>query len=390
MQSQPTTAPRTAAVHGTVADGFEAVRDVFAAVVAEDPDPGAQLAVHHHGRRVVDLWAGEGVTGESLHALYSSAKGAAHLVTALLVQEGVLEPDRPVRAYWPEFAAEGKDGLTLRDLLSHRAGLIGADGGLTTGELADDRALAGRLAAQRPYWRPGTGYGYHAFTMGALSGEVVRRATGATLQEVYAERIREPYALDFHLGLPEALEPRYVPVRPLTGDEQERSAAGTPAPDSLTGIAFNLHADPAPGELTAYLADFANSRAVRALGPASSGGVGNARGLAGMYAAAIGGLLTPATLAAFTTPHSPGTDLVTGESDHFLLGFEAQARRYPELGPDAFGHSGAVGAQSFSDPRSGIAYAYTRRRFSFGGGGGAPENRRLVAAVIRAAGAAGR
>ncbi|MEV4065998.1 serine hydrolase domain-containing protein [Nonomuraea dietziae] len=373
-------------IHGTVSEGFEEVRAEFAAVADGEAGLGAQLAVCLNGRRVVDLWTGDGVSGDSLHALYSSAKGAAHLVAALLVQDGTLKLEAAVASYWPEFAAEGKGDLTLRDLLAHRAGLIGVEGGFTAAELADDRLLAARLAGQRPYWRPGSGYGYHAFVIGALIGEVVRRATGQSLQQVYDERVRAPYGLEFYLGLPEALEPRYVEVQPLLPDQRAMAAAHAPAPDSLMGIAFNLNATP-PTDLAA----FANTRTVRALGPASSGSVGNAKGLAGMYAAAISEidgrppLLEPGTLAEFTRPHSTGPDLVTGERDHFLLGFEAQAVRYPELGADAFGHSGAVGAQSFADPRSGIAYAYTRRRFSFGGGGGAPENRRLVACVMRAA-----
>ncbi|GAA2688961.1 serine hydrolase domain-containing protein [Nonomuraea recticatena] len=373
-------------IHGTVSEGFEEVSAEFAAVADGEAGLGAQLAVCLNGRRVVDLWTGDGVSGDSLHALYSSAKGAAHLVAALLVQDGTLKLEAAVASYWPEFAAEGKGDLTLRDLLAHRAGLIGVEGGFTAAELADDRLLAARLAGQRPYWRPGSGYGYHAFVIGALIGEVVRRATGQSLQQVYDERVRAPYGLEFYLGLPEALEPRYVEVQPLLPDQRAMAEAHAPAPDSLMGIAFNLNATP-PTDLAA----FANTRTVRALGPASSGSVGNARGLAGMYAAAISEidgrppLLEPGTLAEFTRPHSTGPDLVTGERDHFLLGFEAQAVRYPELGADAFGHSGAVGAQSFADPRSGIAYAYTRRRFSFGGGGGAPENRRLVASVMRAA-----
>ncbi|MEV4163234.1 serine hydrolase domain-containing protein [Nonomuraea dietziae] len=373
-------------IHGTVSEDFEEVRAEFAAVADGEAGLGAQLAVCLNGRRVVDLWTGDGVSGDSLHALYSSAKGAAHLVAALLVQDGTLKLEAAVASYWPEFAAEGKGDLTLRDLLAHRAGLIGVEGGFTAAELADDRLLAARLAGQRPYWRPGSGYGYHAFVIGALIGEVVRRATGQSLQQVYDERVRAPYGLEFYLGLPEALEPRYVEVQPLLPDQRAMAEAHAPAPDSLMGIAFNLNAEP-PTDLAA----FANTRTVRALGPASSGSVGNARGLAGMYAAAISEidgrppLLEPGTLAEFTRPHSTGPDLVTGERDHFLLGFEAQAVRYPELGADAFGHSGAVGAQSFADPRSGIAYAYTRRRFSFGGGGGAPENRRLVASVMRAA-----
>ncbi|MFI7219932.1 serine hydrolase domain-containing protein [Micromonospora maritima] len=374
----------TNASHGTVAAGFEEVRAEFTRVVADEPGLGAQLAVRLHGEPVVDLWAGAGVHGDSLLALYSSGKGAAHLVVALLVQEGVLDLDRPVAEHWPEFAAEGKGAITLRQLLAHQAGLIGVDGGFTTAELADDRLLAERLAGQRPYWRPGSAYGYHAFVIGALTGEVVRRATGRSIQELYRERIGLPLGLDLHLGLPEELERRYVPVQPAPPTPIRNS--DTPVPGSLTRIAFNLDATP-PTDLV----EFANTRAVRALGPTSSGSVGSARGLAKMYAATIsvvGGrrpLLGAATLAEFTRLHSTGIDLVTGERDHFLLGFEAQGVRYPFLGRDAFGHSGAVGAQSFADPGSGVAYGYTRRRFAPGGGGGARENHRLAAAALRAA-----
>ncbi|WP_406340259.1 serine hydrolase domain-containing protein [Streptomyces sp. NBC_00648] len=373
-------------VHGTVAGGFEGVRDRLASAAEAGPGLSAQLAVYHRGRQVVDLWTGPGLTGDSLLGLFSSGKGAAHLVLALLAQDGVIDLDTAVAAYWPEFAAEGKAGISVRDLLAHKAGLIGVDGGFTPAELADDRLLAARLAAQKPYWTPGTAYGYHAFVIGALTGEVVRRATGTSLQEVFEQRIRAPHHLDFHLGLPADQEHRYLPVQPLLPHQQEIAQANLPAPDSLTGIAFNFNAA-APTDLV----EFANTRAVRALGPASAGSVGTARGLARMYAAAIGELdghpplLKPDVLAEFTTPHTSGTDVVTGERDHFLLGFEAQAVRYPSLGADAFGHSGAVGAQSFADPRSGIAYSYTRRRFSFGGGGGAPENRDLIATVVESA-----
>ncbi|MFF3641377.1 serine hydrolase domain-containing protein [Streptomyces sp. NPDC002564] len=373
-------------VHGATDDRFASVRREFTAVAAAEPGLSAQLAVHLHGRRVVDLWTGPGVTGDSLFALYSSGKGAAHLVVALLAQDGVLDLDRPAAADWPEFAAAGKDRLTLRDLLAHRAGLVGAPTGPTTADLADDRRLAALLAGLPPAWPLGSGhYGYHAFTVTALTGEVVYRATGRTLQQHYEERLRRPYGLDFHLGLPEREEPRYLPVQP----RQDAAPRTPPAPGSLTYLAFNLHAEP-PTDLV----DFANTRAVRAQGPASSGSVGSARGLSALYARAISAvdgdpaLLAPHVLAEFTTPHTPGTDLVTGERDHFLLGFEAQGVRYPVLGARAFGHSGAVGADAFADPDSGIAYSYTRRRFAPRGHVPAAENHTLIAAVVRAATAA--
>lgn len=122
----------TREIHGTVADGFEAVREEFAALVAgELADYEGQLCAYVHGRRVVDLWAGDGNDAESLYGVFSSTKGAAHLVVALLVQDGTLELDRKVTYYWPEFGVEGKAALTLRDLLAHRAGLVGLDAGFT-------------------------------------------------------------------------------------------------------------------------------------------------------------------------------------------------------------------------------------------------------------------
>ncbi|MEU8620996.1 serine hydrolase domain-containing protein [Streptomyces sp. NPDC048623] len=376
-------------VHGTVAKGFESVREEFATVAAEEArDGGAQLAVYHHGELVADLWGGEGVDGDSLLALYSSAKGVVALVAALLVQDGALDLDREVRSYWPEFAAEGKGAVTVRELLAHRAGALGVDGGLSLAELTDDRLVAARIAAHRPYWQPGTGHGYHALSFGALVGEVVLRATGRPVQEHYAERVRIPYGADYHLGLPEELEARFRPALPmLPTPAQEAFQAEHPvAPDSLLAVAFDQHAEP-PFDIVA----FGNSRAVHAACPLSGGGVGTARGLARVYAAVAGELdgraplLKPETLAEFSRTHSSGTDLVTGESNAFGLGFVPLATRYPSLGPTAVGHSGAPGSQSLADPSRALSYSYTRRRFGFLAGPGAAENARLIRAVTSAA-----
>ncbi|MGY1580277.1 serine hydrolase domain-containing protein [Streptomyces sp. MN13] len=382
----------TQEIHGTVAGGFEGVREEFAAFVArelrEQPDYEGQLCAYVHGRRVVDLWTGPEVTPGSLYGVFSATKGAAHLVVALLVQDGTLELDRKVTYYWPEFGAEGKGELTLRDLITHRAGLVGLDAGFTDEELADDRVIAERMADQRPFWRPGTAFGYHALVIGALTGEVVRRATGRTLQEVYEERVRAVHGLDFHLGLPESEEPRFRSVQPMAPTpEQQAVLDGQPTgPHTLASIAFNTHV-PNP----AGLVDHANTRLVRAKGPASAGGVASARGLAGLYAAAVSEvdgrppLLKPDTIAEVGQLHSVGYDLVTRSHRAFGLGFQATAEVwYPFLGAAAFGHSGAGGAQAFADPRSGLAYGYTRRRCAFPGGA-APENAAFVRAVHSAA-----
>ncbi|WP_369237226.1 serine hydrolase domain-containing protein [Streptomyces sp. R21] len=376
-------------VQGTVAEGFEAVREEFAAIVAaERPDYVGQLSAYAAGRRVVDLWAGPDTDGETLYGVYSSTKGAAHLVVALLVQDGTLELDREVAHYWPEFAAEGKGSVTLRELLAHRAGVIGADDGFTAEELADDRVIAERLAGQRPFWRPGTAFGYHALVIGALTGEVVRRTTGRSLQEMYEERIRAPYGLDFFLGLPKEHEGRFRSVLPMdpTPEQQAVFAAFQGGPHTVASIAFNRQ-----GAEPTDIETLPNARVVRAKGPASVGGVASARGLAGMYAAATTGadglppLLKPDTVAAFGQIHSIGYDVVARSHKSFALGFQATADTwYPFLGAGAIGHSGAGGSQGFADPRSGLAYGYTRRRYAFPGGA-APENERLAKAVHTAA-----
>ena len=375
-------------VHGTVAPGFEDVRSEFAAVAAAEPGYSGQLAAFLGDRQVVDLWAGEDIAGDGLTSVYSVSKGAAHLVVALLVQDGVLHLDRPVADWWPEFAAFGKERLSLRELLAHRSGLIGVDGGFTVADLADDRLIASRLAGQHPFWRPGEAYGYHAFVISALTGEVVRRATGRSLRELFEERIRSPYGLDFYLGLPAAEDRRFQEVLPmrLTAEQEAGLAAQPRDPASLMSVAFNFNASP-PTDIV----EFGNTPQIRATGNASAGGVANARGVARMYAAAISTvdgrepLLTPETISEFSRLHYAGPDLVTGEADHFALGFETSWKKYPFLGGTAFGHSGATGSQSFADPASGIAYGYIRRRFILGGGGGSPENQRLAAAVVGAA-----
>ncbi|MGW0390302.1 serine hydrolase domain-containing protein [Streptomyces sp. NPDC003042] len=370
-------------VDGTVAAGWESVREEFEAFVAAEPNPPeAQLAVRHHGRTVVDLWGGEDTDGDTLSGVYSITKGAAHLVVALLVQDGVLDLERPVTAYWPEFTGDGKERLTVRQLIAHGSGLINSDQGFSYEEMADDAFIAARLATQKPYWEPGTAYGYHAFVIGALTGELVRRVTGRSLQEVYEERVRAPYGLDLYMGLPTAHEARWKPVLemlPTPGQAAALAALG--APSGLMKIAFNAHREP-PMDLVTY----ANHPMVRALGPASAGGIGTARGVAALYAAAIGerggraALLKPDTAAEFARLHTPGQDLVTPDKDHFGLGFEQQHA----VGPQAFGHSGAAGGLGFADPVTGIAYGYTRRRFGFPGGQ-APENGRLTAAVLKVA-----
>lgn len=376
-------------VHGTVADGYEQVRAEFAAVVAEeDGESGPQLAAFVRGRKVVDLWAGREVSDTTLTGLHSTSKGAAGLVVALLIQDEALDVDRRVAHYWPRFATAGKDRITVRDVLVHRSGVVGVDGGFTVDELADERAIAERLVGQRPFFEPGSVHGYGGFVTYAIIGEVVRAVTGSTIQELFEQRIRAPYGLDVYLGLPAELEHRYLPILPwrVTPEREADFAANSPNPHGIAGISYNLNAR---GFTAVDVMALPNNASVRCLGQGSAGGVGSAHGVAAMYAAATTGiddrepLLSLETIATISAIHSHGPDLVRGDRAPYTLGFEAKSLLYPFLGAHAFGHTGSAGSDGFADPHSGLAYGYTRRRAAFAFN--APENARLAAALHRAA-----
>ncbi|ONI81319.1 EstA family serine hydrolase [Actinosynnema sp. ALI-1.44] len=377
-----------AGVQGTVAPGFEAVREQFTALLAtEGGELDVQVAAYHRGENVVDLWAGPDMNADSIMGIYSASKGVTHLVVALLVQDGVLDLDQKVSHYWPQFAVEGKQDLLVRELLAHQAGVVGATDGFTMEELADDQVVAERLGAQRPFWRPGRAAGYHALVMAALSGEVVRRATGRTVQEHFAERLQAPLKLDLHLGLPAGQDDRFLSAQPMTATPErlrELAAAAT-APDSLSGIAFNRH-HPRNREVW----ELPNLPVVRSRGPASFGGIGTARSLAKLYSAlvspvdSVNPLLEPATASAFGQIQSNGFDLVLRQPKAWAVGFHAVSETYPVLGAGAFGHSGAGGQQALVDPRHELSYAFLRRHFLFPVQADA-DHLRLLSALVTAA-----
>ncbi|UED83527.1 serine hydrolase domain-containing protein [Streptomyces profundus] len=367
-------ATETPEVSGVATAAFEPLRAEFAAVLDADPGHAAQLAVHLHGRLVVDLWGGPDIQGDSLTGVFSSTKGIAFLVAALLVRRGQLDVTREVRSYWPEFAAEGKGGISVHDLLAHRAGSIGTEDGFTREELADDAAIADRLAGHHPYWHPGRAFGYHSLTVGALTGEIVRRITGRSLRALYDEEIRGPLGVDFHLGLPEAEERRLRTILPAPPGEPGASEPAGP-PDGIAGIAGNRHRGDAP----TVLHELPNSRRFRAGGQSSAGGVASARGLSRLYAAAVTGvdgaepLLDEATARLCGLPYSVGHDLVLDMRRAYGLGFMVG---FPHLPAGTFGHDGAGGSVALASPSTGLAFGYTRRVFA---GGSAPEADRLAA-----------
>ena len=356
---------------GNAAPEFAAVRELFDTFLAEDPAYSAQLAVYRHGTRVLGLSGGPGLAADSITGTYSCSKGAGALVIALLVQDGVLDLDAPMVSYWPDFGAHGKDTLTVRQALSHQAGVPGIRGGLT---LADFPTAEGgrRLAAEAPLWRPGTAFGYHALTIGILMEELCRRVTGTSLQELFDERIRRPHGVDFFLGLPGDQEPRYVDV---PYDEEPPAD-----PFSLEGITSN-----AP---VSTIMELPNHRTIRAGGMSSAGGVGSADGLARLYAAALTGVnggpafLTPATVGIMAEEQVWGLDRCSAQSNAFAVVFMKPQPDRDFGSALAFGHEGANAALGYADPAYGIGFGYVPHRAEEGRTNGRAQ--RLSAAIRKA------
>lgn len=369
-------------IHGEVTAGFEGVREAFAANFERRGDVGAAVCVYRDGRPVVDLWGGvaDPDTGrewerDTLQLVYSATKGATATVAHLLAQRGELDLDAPVADYWPEFGANGKAGIPVRWLLSHRAGLVTLDRPVPLGDALGWDAMVAALAAQRPQWEPGTAHGYHGRTYGWLVGEVIRRVSGRTPGRLFAEEIAGPLGLDFFIGLPAAERGRVsrmvypkpefdlstVPLEAVPPEAREYVAA-LQDPESLSNRAFTL-TDPAE-------IDF-NSAEVQAAEIPASNGIGTARGLARMYAALIGDvdgvrLFSPGTLASATAEQAAGPDKVIMFPVRFASGYMLPVETNPLTGPRAFGHPGRGGSLGFADPEHGIAFGYVMNSIAEG------------------------
>ncbi|MFF4619575.1 serine hydrolase domain-containing protein [Nonomuraea jabiensis] len=207
-------------IHGECEDRFGEVREMLAASLAKN-DVGASVAVHVDGEPVVDIWGGYADAArtvpwerDTIINVWSTTKPMTALCALILADRGELDLAAPVAAYWPEFAAAGKERVLVRHLLSHTAGLPVWDKPMAVEDLYDWRLATARLAGQAPRWEPGAEAGYHAITQGFLVGEVVRRVTGRSLGAFFAEEVAGPLGADFHIGLAAENDPRVSPVIP--------------------------------------------------------------------------------------------------------------------------------------------------------------------------------
>ncbi|MFD0315528.1 serine hydrolase domain-containing protein [Streptomyces flavalbus] len=362
-------------VHGTVADGFEPVREAFARNFQALGERGAAVAVYRDGHRVVDLWGGvKDVDGSApwergtAQIVRSATKGVAAAVLLLLHQRGALDLDAPVGEWWPEFKAAGKERTLVRHLLGHRAGVPVLDRPLTPAEAADPDLGAAAVAAQAPVWEPGTDHGYHAQTYSWLTGELARRVTGRPIGAWIADEIAAPVGADLWLGLPAAVASRAGRVGPT----EPPAASGALRTRPKRAVA-DAYADPASLTSRAFAAitplPDENDPGYRAAGLAASGGIATADGLARFYAALIGEvdggtrLFTPETAALARGEESAGPDRVLVVGTRFGLGYMLHGAASPLLSPASFGHPGRGGALGFADPEAGVAFGYVTNGF---------------------------
>lgn len=379
-------------LHGSCDARFAPLREALAENFAARGELGAAVAVVLEGELVVDLWGGwadearaRAWERETLVDGFSVGKAMVAFCALLLAERGELDLDAPVAQLWPEFAAAGKEAVSARMLLAHRAGLPAVRQQLPTAAMFEWETMTAALAAEEPWWEPGSAHGYHVNTFGFLVGEVVRRAGGLPVAEFLRREVTGPLGADYRFGLGPAEQARCADFTfssetdEPTGGERERALG-----DAETRLLLERAYWNPPG--ISGTEGTVNTPAWRAAVIPSANGHGTARAVARIYAALIGPiaaaggaparggpLLSPATLAEATAEASSGTDLVLGRPSRFGLGFQLTEPERP-LGPNprAFGHFGAGGSL-------GLAFAYLMNR------GGprwrSPRNRALLDAL---------
>lgn len=398
---------------GFVHPGFTSVAAEFSRQIPDDGKSGAALAVYHRGEPVVDIWAGSSDhhgnawQDNTLALSFSTTKGVVSTLTHILVDQGVLEYDRPVAHYWPQFAVNGKSKITVRHLLTHQAGLYKIRDMIDDAmQMTDWDFMVRTLEQAEPVHEPGSVHGYHALTYGWLLGETLSRATGKSFAELLDSLLVQPLGLDgMYVGLPESELARRALLTAYP--ERSREPYDKPKPRRkpslqkrirgqmiVTGLAMlgldaqDFAAGLAPKGMSRF--SFNDERVVRSCIPAANG-MFTARSLARMYAAiAEGGeldgvrIMTPARLRQLGRIHSRRIDRVVPVPMHWRLGYHRVFTLGPRT-PNAFGHFGWGGSGAWADPSRRLSAAFT---VNSNGGTSPFGDTRIVmlnTAVIRAA-----
>ncbi|MEN9645656.1 MAG: hypothetical protein RL238_2325 [Actinomycetota bacterium] len=320
-----------AEINGTCDPRFGAMRDILSANIDSGADVGASVAVMLEGELVVDMWGGwvdqahSAPWGEhTITNVWSSTKTQMALCALMLADRGQLDLDAPVAAYWPEFAQNGKEGVLVKHLMSHTSGVSGWDQPVVVDDIYDWEKSTAKLAAQAPWWEPGTASGYHALNQGHLVGEVIRRITGKKLGEFFRDEVATPLGVDFHIGLPESEFGRVsnvIPPPPLPVDFSQLP------PDM---VAVKTFTGPAPGAEASWTKEW------RQADIGAANGHGNARSIAIAQSAISNGgvvngvrLLGQDTIDRIFEVQAEGIDQVLMVSAKFGIGYGLATESMP-------------------------------------------------------------
>jgi CubicO group peptidase (beta-lactamase class C family) len=364
-----------ATVEGHVSPGFEAVREAFAENFARRHELGGACCAYYHGEKVVDLWGGSRnkQTGQlwehdTMVVVHSATKGLAAMALAVAHSRGWLDYEERVATYWPEFAQQGKEKVTVRQLLAHQAGLFAFDEPVDRSVVADPDRLAAVMARQQPAWEPGTRQAYHALTLGFYESELIRRIDPShrTLGQFFQDEIAAPLGEEIYIRLPEEIPNSRLAVLSPPG----RVALLLGFPFRFTLEALNPRSNiyralvVNPGA-TVYLDE--QQVYARNLEVPSGNAVATARGIAHAYGVfASGGRelgLRKETLDRLAAPAIPPTrgfydECMKARGVAFSLGFMKSCPAFPFGSASAYGSPGAGGAMGFADPEAGVGYAY--------------------------------
>jgi CubicO group peptidase (beta-lactamase class C family) len=372
-------------LQGHVNPGYEPVADAFRRNLAAGKEVGAACAVSVGGELAVDLWAGsrdpkKGLPWEkdTLVNMFSTTKGVSSIALAHCHSRGLFDYDKPVAQYWPEFGAHGKEQVTVRELLSHQAGLCAIDAPLNVRKLADPDQVAAAIAAQKPAWTPGDHHGYHGISLGWYESELLRRVDPLhrTIGRYFADEIAEPLNLDFHIGLPDSIPSTRVAVLQASnyralmilniGKLPFNFVRGFLSPGSLTARTFSNPA--VVGQPERY-----NDRDMMRIELPAANGIGTARSVATVYGdLAIGsprlGINSDTLYALTHAAHDPRLgrmDLVLHMPTRFSLGYCKPWEGFEFGSPSAFGTPGAGGSFGFADPEVGMGFCYAMNKMDY-------------------------
>ncbi len=346
-------------IHGHVDPRFEGVRAAFAANFADHGDVGASFCATVKGEVVVDIWGGvadkdSGAPWEkdTIVNVYSTTKTMCALSALLLADRGELDFARPVADYWPEFAANGKARVTTAQLMAHSSGLSGWHEKIDKTVLYDWDKATGLLAAQAPFWEPGTAPGYHGLTQGYLVGEVIRRITGVSPGSFFRTELAEPLGADFHIGLPASEDARVATLIPPPAGQGIADMSDRP-------LTANMSSNPAMSPLET------RTRAWRGAEIPAANGHGNARSVALVQTLVANGgvangkrLISEAGVRRALESQIKGDDKVLALPVHFGLGYGLQGGQLPLPNAESCFWGGYGGSIVINDLKAQTTFAY--------------------------------